>query len=129
MAAFVYSLRMPGRGAGTLVSTTPSATTTILDYNKASNLDESWDTIPFPVNRQAMRWGLKILVFTSRALLIPQRKRFRNRFRGLMTTRVLESPVRLIFIKQRSGGSEALVFGIHQQRFTDSRRTDSGPPF
>ncbi|MPC32006.1 hypothetical protein E2C01_025308 [Portunus trituberculatus] len=55
----------------------------------ASNLDESWDTTPFPGNHQAMRWGFRLwyslaetLVFTSRALLLfPPRLRFRNRFR------------------------------------------------
>ncbi|MPC19152.1 hypothetical protein E2C01_012062 [Portunus trituberculatus] len=47
-----------------------------------------------------------------RALLIPSRKRFHNRFRGLMNTRVLEPPARLVFIKQRAGGSETLVYRI-----------------
>ncbi|MPC32496.1 hypothetical protein E2C01_025807 [Portunus trituberculatus] len=62
------------------------------------------------------------LVSISCALLIPLRRRFRNRFRGLMITIVSKPPARLVFIKQRAGSSEILIFGIHQPHSTDSTR-------
>ncbi|MPC20596.1 hypothetical protein E2C01_013549 [Portunus trituberculatus] len=46
-------------------------------------------------------------------------KQFLNWFRGLMNTRVSERPARLVFIKHCAGGSETLVFGIHQPRSTN----------
>ncbi|MPC56437.1 hypothetical protein E2C01_050398 [Portunus trituberculatus] len=65
-----------------------------------------------------MHWGFR-LVFTSHYLVIPQRKRFRNRFHGLVNISLGTSSTPVVFIKQ-SAGVIRLVFGIHQPHSTDS---------